>query len=200
VAATAAAITGTGAHYLMTVKANRKALQAQCAAAFTRHAADATHDRATGRGHGRTEERHVSAVQLTPEDGIDFPGAAQILRVVRYRGGLDGQRITKEVVFVVTSLTAGQADVHALATLIRQHWHVENSVHYVRDVSLGEDRSHARTRNLPAVLACVRNTVIAALRLAGATAIPRARRWASEAPERIIGLFTAAPNPVIATL
>ena len=200
VAATATAITATGAHYVMTVKANRKTLQAQCAAAFTRHATQATHDRVTCRGHGRTEERHVSAVPLTCEDGIDFPGAAQVLRVVRYRGGLDGQRTTKEVVFVITSLTTDQADVHALATFIRQHWHVENGVHYVRDVTLGEDRSHARTRNLPAVLACIRNTVIAALRLAGATTIPRARRWASQTPERIIGLFTAPPNPVIATL
>jgi predicted transposase YbfD/YdcC len=200
VAATATTITGTGAHYVMTVKANRKTLQTQCAAAFTRHAAQATHDRQSHRGHGRTEERHVSAVQLTPEDGIDFPGAAQVLRMVRYRGGLDGQRTTKEVVFVITSLTTDQADVHTLATLIRQHWHVENGVHYVRDVTLGEDRSHARTRNLPAVLACIRNTVITALRLAGATTIPRARRWASQTPERIIGLFTAPPNPVITKL
>jgi DDE_Tnp_1-associated/Transposase DDE domain len=125
VAATATAITGTGAHYVMTVKGNRKALQAACATAFTRHAATATHDLATDRGHGRTEERHVSAVTITAEDGIDFPGAAQILRVVRYRGGLDGQRTTKEVVFVITSLSSAEADVHTLARFIRQHWHVE---------------------------------------------------------------------------
>lgn len=197
---TALAITGAGAHYVMTVKGNRKALQAACAAAFRRHHATARTHLQTGRGHGRTEERHTAAVTITPADGIDFPNAAQILRVVRYRGGLDGQRTTKEVVFVITSLTAEQADVHALATLIRQHWHVENGIHYVRDVSFGEDRSHARTGNLPAVLACIRNTVIAALRLTGATTIPRARRWASQTPERIIGLFTTSANPVISSL
>lgn len=209
VAATAEAIIGTGAHYVMTVKGNRKVLQAACAAAYTRHAtvtgapdsdlARVRHDLSTYRGHERTEERLVSAISITPEDGIDFPGATQILRVVRYRGGLDGQRTTKEVVFVITSLSEDQASVHQLAQFIRGHWRVE-AVHYIRDVSFGEDRSHARTGNLPAVLACVRNTVIAALKLAGATTIPRARRWASEAPERIHGLFTGQPNPVISSL
>lgn len=197
---TATAITGAGAHYVMTVKGNRKVLQAACAAAFGRHAATATTHAQTGRGHGRTEERHLSAVSVTADDGIDFPAAAQIARVVRYRGGMDGQRITKEVVFVITSLTADQADAATLARLIRGHWQVENGIHYVRDVTLGEDRSHARTENLPAVLACVRNTVIAALRLAGATTIPRARRWAADNPERIVGLFTAGPNPAIGSL
>jgi predicted transposase YbfD/YdcC len=204
VAATATAITATGAHYVMTVKANRKRLQAACAAAFARADTDpdrdVRHDVQTSRGHGRTEERHLAAVAIEPGDDIDFPGAAQIIRVVRYRGGLDGQRTSKEVVFVITSLTPDQADVHDLARYVREHWHIENGVHYRRDISFGEDRSHARTGNLPAVLACVRNTIIAALLLAGATAIPRARRWASQAPERIIDLFTADTNPDIASL
>ena len=197
---TATTITAAGGHYVMTVKGNRKVLQAACAAAFGHHGATARHHVQTGRGHGRTEERHLSAVSVTADDGIDFPRAAQIARVVRYRGGLDGQRITKEVVFVITSLTADQADAATLAQLIRGHWQVENSIHYVRDVTLSEDRCHARTGNLPAVLACIRNTIIAALRLAGATIIPRARRWAAEAPERIIKLFTTDTNQVIRSL
>ena len=197
---TATAIIGVGAHYVMTVKGNRKALQAACAAAVRHHSATARHHLQTNRGHGRTEEGHLAAVTVTDEDGIDFPGAAQILRVVRYRGGLDGQRTAKEVVFVITSLGPDQVDLARLAELIRGHWQVENGIHYVRDVSLGEDRSHARTGNLPAVLACIRNTVIAALRLAGATTIPRARRWASHTPDRIIELFTTGTNPDISSL
>lgn len=199
VRATAAAITAAGGHYMMTVKANRPLLQAACAAACARPA-DARREVSTGRGHGRTEERHVTAVTVTPADGIDFPAAAQVLRIVRYRGGLDGQRTAKEVIYLITSLTAEQADVATLAAVVRGHWQVENGLHYVRDVTFGEDASHARTRNLPAVLACIRNTVIAALRLAGATGIPRARRWASEAPERITDLFTANTNLDISSL
>ena len=199
VRATAAAITAVGAHYLMTVKANRPLLHAAGAAAVTR-SEDARRDVQTGRGHGRTEQRHAAAVTITDADGIDFPAAAQVVRIVRYRGGLDGQRTAKQVVHVITSLTAEQADVATLAALVRGHWHVENGLHYVRDVTFGEDGSRARTGNLPAVLACIRNTVIAALRLAGATGIARARRWACEALERIIDLFTRNANLDISSL
>lgn len=199
VRATATAITAVGAHYLMTVKANRPLLQAACATACNRFA-DATRDVQTGRGHGRTEERHVTAVTITAADCIDFPAAAQVLRIVRYRGGLDGQRTAKEVVYAITSLTADQAIVKTLAGLVRGHWHVENGLHYLRDVTFGEDASRARTGNLPAVLAAVRNTVIAALRLAGATGIARARRWAAEAPERAIQLFTGNTKLDISSL
>jgi hypothetical protein len=48
-------------------------------------------------------------------------------------------------------------------------------------VTFGEGASHARTATLPTTLAVVRNTVIAAQRLAGATNIAKARRWASGA-------------------
>jgi hypothetical protein len=77
---------------------------------------------------------------------------------------------------------------------------VENGLHYVRDVTFGEDASHARTGTLPATLAVIRNTVIAALRLAGATNIAQARRWAAGATERIIQLFTANANLDISML
>jgi hypothetical protein len=50
----------------------------------------------TGRGHGRTEQRILTAVPVADTDQIDFPGAAQIIRIVRYTGGLDGQRTTKK--------------------------------------------------------------------------------------------------------
>ncbi len=43
---------------------------------------------------------------MVPATGIDFPGAQQVFRVVRYTGGLDRQRTRKEV---------------------------ENAVHWVRD-------------------------------------------------------------------
>jgi hypothetical protein len=68
----------------------------------------------------------------------------------------------------------------------------------VRDQTLGEDASHARTATPPATLAVVRNTVIAALRLAGATNTAKARRRAAGATtERNAALFTGTANPDI---
>jgi predicted transposase YbfD/YdcC len=42
----------------------------------------------------------------------------------------------------------------------RAHWGIENPIHYVRDVTFGEDRSTARTAHLPRNLATLRNLVI----------------------------------------
>lgn len=192
---TAAQILAAGAHYLMIVKRNRAELYARCAELIA--AADpADLDRHTGtdRGHGRTEERILTARIITDTDEIDFPSAAQIIRIVRYTGGLDGQRTTKEVVYAITGLTRDQADAPALSTLARGHWQIE-AIHHIRDVTLREDASHARTRTLPTTLAVIRNTIIAALPLAGATNIAKARRWAaSAAADRVIDLFTANAN------
>lgn len=198
---TARAILTADANYLMIVKANRADLYARCADLIT-HADpdDLRRDTTTSRGHGRTEERVLTALTLTHDDGIDFPGAAQVVQIVRYTGGLDGQRTTKEVVYAITALTRDQADAPALNVLARGHWQIE-ALHHVRDVTLREDASHARTATLPITLAVVRNTVIAALRLAGATNIAQARRWAAgAATERVTQLFTGRANLDIRTL
>jgi predicted transposase YbfD/YdcC len=187
---TAERIRATDAHYLMIVKANRADLYTHCADLIT-HADPEELRRTvtTSRGHGRTEERILIARTLTEDDGVDFPDAAQIVRIVRYTGGLDGQRTTKEVVHAITSLPHRQADAPALNVLARGHWQIE-ALHYVRDVTFREDASHARTKTLPTTMAVIRNTIIAALRLAGATNIAKARRWAGNAIDRIITLFT----------
>jgi predicted transposase YbfD/YdcC len=187
---TAERIRAADAHYLMIVKANRADLYTHCADLIT-HAdpKDLRRDVTTSRGHGRTEERILIARTLTADDGVEFPDAAQALRIVRYTGGLDGQRTTKEVVHAITSLPRRQADAPDLNVLARGHWQVE-ALHHVRDVTFKEDASHARTKTLPTTLAVIRNTIIAALRLAKATNIAKARRWAGNATDRIIALFT----------
>ncbi len=58
-----------------------------------------------------------------------------------------------------------------MLTLARGHWGIENRLHYVRDVTLGEDASRVRTGAAPQVLAALRNAVLALLRATGATNI-----------------------------
>jgi len=99
-----------------------------------------------GRGHGRTEQR---LIEVVPATGITFPGATQVFRITRYTGGLDGQRARKEVVHGNTNLTATQADAGRLAALIRGHWAIENSIHWVRDMTFGEDAHLGPHRQRP---------------------------------------------------
>jgi hypothetical protein len=60
--------------------------------------------------------------------------------------------------------------------MARSHWHIEVKVHYVRDVSFGEDASTTRTGNAPTNLATIRSAVINTLRDAGYPYIPEGRR------------------------
>ena len=65
-----------------------------------------------------------------------------------------------EVVYVITSLKAERADARRLLELIRDHWRIENCLHYVRDVTLGEDACRVRKGNAPQVLAAQRNAAV----------------------------------------
>jgi hypothetical protein len=111
-------VTAKHAHYLFVVKDNQPTLHDQIImatsgtdAAF----ADTTHV-STNRGHGRTEKR---SVRVAPATGVDFPHAVQVLRIRRDRGGLDGQRTSKEIVSAITSRTAAQATPADLAAYAR---------------------------------------------------------------------------------
>ncbi len=65
-----------------------------------------------------------------------------------------------EVVHGVTSLTEDEADARRLSVFVRQHWHIENRLHYVRDVTLGEDACRVRKGSAPQVLAALRNACV----------------------------------------
>lgn len=187
---TATLLDQTTAGYVLTVKANQPTLLA--AVQDRLRSSRPTGTQQLSRGHGRTEQRSLT---VAPADGIDFPGATQIFRIIRYTGGLDGQRRRKEVIYGITNLTADQADPARLASLVRGHWSIENGVHYVRDVTYREDASRVRTGTAPAVLAALRNAITNLLRLAGALNIAAARRATMLSPRGILQLLTATRKP-----
>jgi len=176
-------------HYVLIIKDNQPTLLAAAAKALTgTDAVFAAHSHTSDdRGHGRTETRML---RTAPAGDIDFPGAAQVLRIVRYRGDLDGVRASKEVVFGITSLPPDLAGPAHLSQYARLHWGVENREHYVRDVTFREDANQARTGQLPHVMAAIRNLVIGAFRQKGHVNMASARRRHAYIPHRLLALFT----------
>ncbi len=87
----------------------------------------------------------------------------------------DGQT-TCEVEYAITSVPREKANAAKLLLWWRDHWKLENQLHYVRDVTLGEDASRIRTGNAPENLASVRNAAIGLLRRLGHTNIAAALR------------------------
>ena len=82
-----------------------------------------------------------------------------------------------------------QAKPAQLAAWIRRHWHIENQLHWVRDVTYDEDRSQIRTGTGPHVMAALRNAAIGALRIAGFTNIAAANRHHARDANRPLALL-----------
>jgi predicted transposase YbfD/YdcC len=168
------------AHYLITVKRNQPGLHAQLAGLPWRQipAADIQHDR----GHGRAERRALKVTAVAA--GIAFPHAAQAIQIVRRRRPLNSKKWSAETVYAVTSLTVTQASPAQLAAIVRGYWQIEDSLHWVRDVTYDEDRSQVRTGNGPRVMASLRNLAITILRLTGQASIASALRHHARRPSR----------------
>ena len=115
---------------------------------------------------------------------------AQVARIERVRLRLKDQSEQRETVFCVTSLTPEKANAARLLKLNRDHWSIENRLHYVRDRTFDEDRSQVRKRAAPHLMASLRNLAIGLLRLAGAaTNIAAAARFFMRNVERAMELL-----------
>jgi hypothetical protein len=106
---------------------------------------------------------------------------------------LDEVRTSKEIVHGITSLPTQRAGPAQIAAHARGHWSIENRLHYVRDVTFGEDDSQVRTGNAPRNMAGLRNLAISALRTVGATNIAKALRHNArnaQRPLELLGLIS----------
>lgn len=122
---------------------------------------------------------------------LDWPGAAQVCRIETEVSR--GSEATHEVSYAITSVPRARAGAATLLAWHRGHWGIENRLHWVRDVTMGEDGNRTRTGSGPQVLAALRNTAIGWLRLAGSTNIAASlRRNAARVSEliKVIRSFT----------
>lgn len=89
---------------------------------------------------------------------LDWPGLAQVCRIERTRQV--GGKTSCEVVYAITSLSRACAGPDRLLALVRQHWAIENRLHWRRDAILREDASPIRSGAAPQALAALRNTAL----------------------------------------
>lgn len=176
-------ITVTGGDYLWSVKENQPTLMADIQQVFAPSTplpgwSDPIPDWQTARtvevGHGRIEERVITVSSMLA-DYTPWPGLAQVFRLERtVTDGLGRQR--QELRYGVTSLPAASASPARLLAIARQHWGIENGLHYRRDVSLQEDASLLRRGQGPQVVAALNNAVIGLIRHHGARNLPAVQR------------------------
>jgi predicted transposase YbfD/YdcC len=184
-----------GGHYLVVVKANHPALYEAIDLLFTgegwtvaEKACEVQRHRSCEKGHGRIETRTLEA-STTLVGYLDWPGCVQVLRRHCQRIERKSGKVSEKTTYAITSLAPHQADAATLATIWRAHWSIENRVHYVRDVTMGEDASHLRSRNAPHALAAFRNAILSRFRTHGWSSVPDAFQFYAASLDRTLHLL-----------
>jgi predicted transposase YbfD/YdcC len=131
-------------------------------------------------GHGRVEKRSIW-VSSELAGYSYWPHLCQVFKLEREWLELASDEVKREVRYGITSLPRQVAGPQRLLEIAREEWGIENSLHWVRDVTFREDESQLRRGHAPEVLALLNNFVLATLRLrlGSKCNIARARRhWA----------------------
>ncbi|HKG15080.1 MAG TPA: ISAs1 family transposase [Pyrinomonadaceae bacterium] len=179
----AQAIISRGGDYLLPVKENQPALRQDIALVFAHRQtlADTITSAQTTDSHGgRITQRRLCA-STALQGYLSWPGHAQVLELRRVVTNKPTSETRQEVVYGITSLDPERATPAQLLQLCREHWQIENRLHWVRDVTFDEDRSQVRAGHAPQVMAALRNVAISVLRPCGADNIAAAcRRYAAQ--------------------
>jgi predicted transposase YbfD/YdcC len=143
------------AHYLLAVKGNQKELFEDMECAFKTHRGY-NHTQEMDYGHGRIEIRCCSILpakdflmqeNLTPWKDISTLVKIEATREIK---GIQ----TKETRYYISDENILNAEYYNL--LARDHWAIENKLHWHLDVTFKEDHCRTRTGNAPENLSTIR--------------------------------------------
>jgi predicted transposase YbfD/YdcC len=156
-------VIASGGDYLLFAKGNQPTLLEDLRLFFGEPPLDCLDwrtDSMADKGHGRLTHRLIQvSTELNEFLAHDWYGVGQIFclrRRVEYP-----LKCTQEYVYGMTSLTPKQAGPFRLLALIRDHWSIENRLHYRRDVTLAEDACQVRKGSAPHALAVLNSFVLA---------------------------------------
>jgi predicted transposase YbfD/YdcC len=180
-------------HYLMIVTANQPALEAALDLVFRVPPPplpeDHLHQVTTiDTGHGRLETRQLERT-CALNDYVAWPGVGQVVRRTWQRIILKTGQVREEVTYGMSSVGWAEAGAAQVEALWRGHWGIENTVHYVRDVRMGEDAGQIHVGQAPHALAALRNGLLPLLRSTGVTHIADALRSYAASLEETLALI-----------
>jgi predicted transposase YbfD/YdcC len=122
------------------------------------HRRHETHDK----GHGRTDERYYYLAKL-PDDFAfkkQWSGIKAIGMAIRVTEKSDGTESGDVRYFIASRYLSGKR----FAQSVRGHWGIENSLHWVLDVTFNEDQSRTRERHFADNLSWLRRFAITLLK------------------------------------
>jgi predicted transposase YbfD/YdcC len=148
------------ADYILALKGNQGTLREDVEVFATEQKASGFKDTTMSRletvdgDHGRIETRTYTAIHNVDwlQERHDWPGLRGVVMVESQRE-IDG-RIAQETRFYITSLIL-RAEM--IGPMIRDHWAVENGLHWVMDMVFRDDECRVRTENAPANFTTVKH-------------------------------------------
>jgi predicted transposase YbfD/YdcC len=152
-------------NYIFTLKGNQSALSEDVQDFFNDKEFCKTmscyedHDK----GHGRQELRKclvATDIKWLKERYPKRRGLRSVIRIESTRK--IGKKMTQETRYYVSSCT--DAAKTALEK-VRSHWAIENSLHWVLDMSFGDDQSRIRKKNAPQIMAIIRHIALNLLQI-----------------------------------
>jgi len=154
----------TGNDVIVQVKGNQKTLLEDCQTIAATLSPNEVYQEPTAKGHNRIESRSVE-VFTDPlfRDADKWHSVEALVKVDRQRWSFDTKngdwKPSHETSYYIATTTLS---AETFCQGIRNHWGIENSDHYVRDVTLGEDKSRIRTN--PHIFAKLRSFALNILR------------------------------------
>ena len=136
--------------------------------------------------HGDRREVRRLWASTALEGYLDWPGVRQVCQI-EHEVEQKRQRQV-EVRYAITSL-GPKIRADKLLSLVRGHWAIENQLHWVRDVTFGEDGSQVRKGSAPEIMSALRNVVLGLMRQAGIKNIAAALRqngWHQGIPKQLL--------------
>lgn len=178
-----------GGKTVLTVKNNQPTLYADLATYFADPHASFEQDCTLDQHRGRIEKRSIRVSTEMNSYLADWPLVEQVAELTRAVTVRKTGKTSQEVVYLITPLTPQEASPLRLLELVRGHWSIENSSHYVRDVTFGEDRSRLRTGSAPRIMATLRNLAITLIHRLGSSQIAATRRHFASHPRHAFALL-----------
>jgi predicted transposase YbfD/YdcC len=99
------------------------------------------------------------------------------------------EETSQQVVYGFSNLAPSEANPEAIATFLRNHWAIENRLHWRRDVTLHEDHSQVRSAGKPQALAALNNIVLALMDWLGVPNVPDQMRTFAAFPKLALALL-----------
>ena len=188
-------IVDKNADYVLALKGNQGSLRedvelfaAEQKANGFRDAKVSRHETVDG-DHGRIETRAYTVIHDIAwlQERHDWPGLKSVVMVESTRE--IGDRIERETRFYITSLVLA---AHLIGPVIRSHWAVENSLHWVLDMVFRDDECRVRKDHAPANFTTLKHMAHNLIRLApGKDSLRLKRKVAAWDDEFLVSLVAA---------